>query len=653
MPDHLPDPWREALLETSLDCVIIMDAAGRLVDFNEGTATTFGLDRDQTIGRLLGDVFVPPELRERHRAGMARYLATGESDIVGTRVEVPALHASGRRIPIELAIVRLRDTDPPLFVGHLRPIEARLRSERRLQVSAAVNAGLACAEDVDSAVRNTLAALGDALGWVAVQFWSANEGRSTVELRAWWDRPEPAVDASALRSTRTFAEGVGLPGTVLATREAVWIEDVAASSNFPRVAAATALGIRTAIGLPIDVRGRVVAVIEAFGPEYEARDEELLRLLAALGSQLGHFIEETSARTALAQSEARYHEVLASLQDGFSVLDADLRYLYANRQAAEWARLAPDEIMGRFLWDVFPSICATPFVDAIRRSQAERRPVTVEGFHVDLDRWMEARIYPHSEGTALFVRDISKRKRGEAERAELLAREREANRVKDEFLAVVSHELRTPLSPIIGWARLLQERPASPEQTRIALQSIERNALLEAQLVEDLLDVSRIMAGKLTIAPVPTDVAAAILAALDTGRGPAAAKTLQLSAAAPSTLPPVFADPKRLQQILSNLVSNAIKFTPDGGTIAIVPREAGDQVEIVVRDSGMGIDPAFLPHVFDRFRQADSRTTSASGGLGLGLSIVRDLVAAHGGSVVVTSDGLGHGTTVTVRLPKA
>jgi signal transduction histidine kinase len=292
--------------------------------------------------------------------------------------------------------------------------------------------------------------------------------------------------------------------------------------------------LRTGMALPVHVGGRVVAVIEAFSQEQEARDEELLRLLAALGSQLGLFIEESGIR---------------------------------------------------------------------------------------------------------------------AERDAMLVREQEANRLKDEFLAMVSHELRTPLSPIVGWARMLLAAPSTPPAMRVGLQSIERNAVLQSHLVEDLLDVSSIMAGKLKIAPAATASAAAILASVETIRAAAAAKGVQLAVDAGEGLRPVFADPRRLQQIISNVLSNAVKFTPEGGTVTVTAREASGMLEVVVKDSGMGIDPAFLPRVFDRFRQADGRSTRSAGGLGLGLSIVKDLVTAHGGFVQVDSEGAGRGTTVTIRLP--
>jgi PAS domain S-box-containing protein len=648
---RLTDPMRRALLESSLDSVILMDAEGRIVDFNRGTSETFGVNREETIGRLVAEVFLPPELRGGHAAGLARYLATGETRMLGTRIEVPALHASGHRIPVELSVVRLTGIDPPLFVGHLHTIDARLRSDRRLEISAAIHAVFARAVDVDAAVRNTLNALGETLGCLTVQFWSPNEAGSALELRASWEQSPVTMDLSMLRATATLESGVELPGTVLATAQPLWIENLETAPAGPRLAAIKAISARSAIGLPIDVRGRVVGVIEAFWIVQQSADEELLSLLAALGSQLGHLIEETAVRGELARSEARYGQVLASIQDAFTVLDDDYRYLYANERAGQWARCAPSEMVGKFIWDVYPSIRSTPLFDAIRRSRVDRRPITLETLHTDLDLWIEARIYPHPEGTAVFIADISARRHAELERADLLAREQEANRVKDEFLAVVSHELRTPLSPILGWTRMLRQNLLPPEQMRQALDSIERNALLQSHLVEDLLDVSRIVAGKLVITPRPTDAAAAIRAAIDTVRGQADEKQQQLSLDTPLTLPEVFVDPERLQQILTNVLSNAIKFTPEAGLISIDAAAAGDQLEIVVRDTGMGISPGFLPFVFDRFRQADSIETRNSGGLGLGLTIVRDLLAAHGGGIVVTSAGEDRGTAVTIRLP--
>ncbi len=226
-----------------------------------------------------------------------------------------------------------------------------------------------------------------------------------------------------------------------------------------------------------------------------------------------------------------------------------------------------------------------------------------------------------------------------------------ANRLKDEFLATLSHELRTPLNVILGWTRMLLADHLSPSARLHALRLIDRNAQAQAQLVNDLVDMSRMTTGKLKLELEPLPAAPALEAALESVRPAAQAKNLTLRTAWHSLSASVVADPTRLQQVLWNLLSNAVKFTPDGGTISVSAVEAKGRVRIEVTDTGIGIDPAFLPHVFDRFRQADSGTTRSQGGLGLGLAIVRDLVRLHGGDVDVHSDGIGHGSTFSVTLP--
>lgn len=226
-----------------------------------------------------------------------------------------------------------------------------------------------------------------------------------------------------------------------------------------------------------------------------------------------------------------------------------------------------------------------------------------------------------------------------------------ANRAKDEFLAVVSHELRTPLSPVLAWARMLRSGQLNPERTARALEVIERNVKSQAQLIEDLLDVSRIITGKLLLDVHPLDVASVVEAAVESVRPTAEIKGVRLQVSIEPRGMRIAGDAERLKQVLWNLLSNAIKFTPSSGRIQVRARQVDSEAEISVRDSGKGIDPSFLPFVFDRFRQADSTSTRAHGGLGLGLSIVRHLVELHGGRVRAESAGEGMGATFTVDLP--
>ncbi|MCU1384547.1 MAG: multi-sensor hybrid histidine kinase [Acidobacteria bacterium] len=237
------------------------------------------------------------------------------------------------------------------------------------------------------------------------------------------------------------------------------------------------------------------------------------------------------------------------------------------------------------------------------------------------------------------------------ERAELLRREQAANQMKDEFLMTVSHELRTPLTAIYGWARMLVTGQIREDQKRRAIETIERNAQAQTQLVNDLLDVSRAMSGKVRLDVQPVDLSHVVLAAIDSMQPAADAKGIRLQASLDPTAGPVSADRDRMLQVVWNLLSNAIKFTPRDGHVNVVLASRADQVELVVSDTGSGIAPDFLPHVFERFRQADAGTTRQYGGLGLGLAIVRHLVELHGGSVTVDSDGPGRGTTFRVAIP--
>jgi signal transduction histidine kinase/ActR/RegA family two-component response regulator len=226
-----------------------------------------------------------------------------------------------------------------------------------------------------------------------------------------------------------------------------------------------------------------------------------------------------------------------------------------------------------------------------------------------------------------------------------------ANRAKDEFLAIVSHELRTPLTPIVAWTRLLKGGGLDEATSRRALDVIERNARAQTQLVEDLLDVSRIVTGKVEIDVQVVDLRRLIEAAVDATRPAADAKGIRVQTTLEARAGAVSGDPHRLQQVFWNLLSNAIKFTPRGGHVHVEMRRAAAHVEIAVSDTGLGIKPEFLPFVFDRFRQADSSSTRPYGGLGIGLAIVRQIVELHGGRVRVASSGEGQGSTFTVELP--
>jgi PAS domain S-box-containing protein len=261
-------------------------------------------------------------------------------------------------------------------------------------------------------------------------------------------------------------------------------------------------------------------------------------------------------------------------------------------------------------------------------------------------------------GASKVARDITERKRAEEERERLASLERsarrsaeEANRLKDDFLATVSHELRNPLNSIVGWAGLLSSGKLNEQTSARAIDAIMRAAQAQDQIISDLLDVSRIISGRLRLDIRPMQLIEVLESAIETLRPAAEAKQIRLQPLLDPAASPMAGDPDRLRQVFWNLLSNAMKFTPKDGRIQIISQRVDSHIEIIVSDTGTGIEPQLLPYVFDRFRQGDSGTNRQNSGLGLGLAIVRSLVELHGGTVSAASHGPGQGASFTIKLP--
>jgi PAS domain S-box-containing protein len=395
--------------------------------------------------------------------------------------------------------------------------------------------------------------------------------------------------------------------------------------------------------------------LEAGADAYLTEPLEPTVLVATVNALLRMRRAEDRARVAGGELEATF----AAISEGVCLLDAHGIVRNCNTALAALAARRPPEIVGQ-RWD---HLVAGWLGDEIA-GLPER--ATEERVQADVpvgDRWLQVAVDPVARngartGTVCTVSDITERKRAEEINAAILARERlarseaeAANRSKDEFLAILSHELRTPLTAILGWVRTLRLRPPDPVALAHGLEVIERNTRMQAQLIEDLLDVSRIITGKLSLERRPVMVAAVVDAALESVRGAADAHGVSLGLAVEEPGLRVDGDAARLQQVFVNLLSNGVKFTPSGGQVDVSVCRQGAEVLVTVRDTGRGISPDFLPYVFDRFRQADGGITRTKGGLGLGLAIVRHLVELHGGTVTVDSAGENRGATFGVRLP--
>ncbi len=334
---------------------------------------------------------------------------------------------------------------------------------------------------------------------------------------------------------------------------------------------------------------------------------------------------------------------------------------YYNQRWYEYTGTAPEQMMGWGWRDVHDPVMVDAVAARWQRALATGSPVEMEFQLRGADgvfRWFLTRVRPLRDAEGAIVRWFGTNTNID-ERVHLLASEKAAredaersSRAKDEFLAIVSHELRNPLNAMLGWTRLLRSGSLPAERQGRALETIERNAVDQAQLIEDLLDVSRIVSGKLPLEVQNVTLARVVEAAVDSARPAIEAKSLRISVVLDDH-GVVAGDPARIQQIVWNLLTNATKFTPRGGSIRVVLRRDTSHLELTVSDSGQGIEPAFLPHVFERFKQADASTTKKHGGLGLGLAITKSLVEMHGGTITVESEGPARGATFVVRLPVA
>jgi len=400
-------------------------------------------------------------------------------------------------------------------------------------------------------------------------------------------------------------------------------------------------------------------------------EEQLLRSVAEQNAQSIN-LARRRAEEALRKQSDWLRVTLSSIGDAVISTDVEGHVTFMNRVAESLTGWGEAEAMGHSLTDIFqilneesrqpvenPALRALSSVTIVGLAN-HTILIAKDGTEWPIDDTAAPIRNEQGEvlGAVLVFRDISERKRMESEREQLLLTAQsaqkeaeQANRLKDEFLATASHELRTPLTAVVGWSRMLRSGKLDAENSARALEAIERNATLQTKLIDDLLDVSRIITGKLILDRRAIEMAHVLSDAVNTVRPAADAKHITIVTSFDAETGPVLGDANRLLQVVWNLLSNAVKFTPKNGRIEVRLQRVNSQAEISVRDSGEGISSEFLPYVFDRFRQGDGKTTRLHSGLGLGLAIVRQLVELHGGTVSAHSDGPGLGATFKLRLP--
>jgi PAS domain S-box-containing protein len=520
-----------AILESALDCIITMDRSGLVREFNPAAERLFGYRRADVVGRELAELIIPPPLRERHRKGLAHYLATGEGPVLGRRIEIEAVRADGAEILVELAITAFRIGGEPVFTAYLRDITERVRTERRRTAQYTVASLLAGSQSIMEAgpqIIQTVAASGS---WVFGAIWLRSEADAALRCAATWHGEGSTLHTfdEVTRAT-TLAGSIGLPGTVLDARAPRWVPDVQLEANFLRTAAARAANLRGAFAFPLCAEGTVNGVLELFSESIVRPDDDLLQLVEALGTQIGLFIHRRNIE----------------------------RELQRQKEAAE-----------------------------------------------------------------------------------------AANAAKDRFLANLSHELRTPLTPVLIWAGGMVDQPDLPPDVAEGLQMVCRNVELEARLIDDLLDLTRITRGKLQLQLRNADAHELLRHTINIVRSDIDARKLTLDVRLDAARHEVAVDSPRVQQVFWNVLRNAAKVTPSHGVVSVVTSNPKpDVIAIAISDTGVGIASENLEKIFNAFEQVGERQE----GLGLGLAISKAVVDMHGGTIRAESGGAGKGATFIIEL---
>ncbi len=646
------DPLWRALLDTALDCIISMDHTGRVVDLNRAAEDTFGWPRHAAIGRELAELIIPQRLRAAHEAGLQRYLDTGIGPVLGSRIEVSALHADGHEFAVELAISRLPTPDPPVFVAYLRDISERVHVERLRTLRAEAMQAMVRAESMDAAADGVLQAFCSLLGWELGFVWQ-RDGASLRCTNSYVATPGTAphfVDASlAMR----LPPGNGLPGLVWECGAAIWRRDVSVAENFPRAPMAQHDGVHAGVACPVTVDREVVGAVEFYSEHIRELDADLVETLSIVSVQLGQVWQRQRTEAALRNSEGQLRLLANTIPQLAWMADADGNIFWYNQRWYHYTGTTPETMQG-WGWqavhdpDVLPLVIerwttalrdGTPFemVFPLLAADGSFRPflTRVEPLRDD-------------DGGILYWfgtnTDISTIRQME----DAL---READRRKDEFLAMLAHELRNPLAPIctaLGILNLPESDSAMRERSR---QIIGRQVEHLVRLVDDLLDVSRFIGGKVTLRPEATDLERVVSRAIETALPTLKARGHTFDVKLPSKPVMLEVDSVRIAQAISNLLTNAARYTEPGGEVILEAGVTAHAAEVRVRDTGIGIDASMLDNVFEMFVQAAHDDSTPHGGLGIGLTLARQLVRLHGGDITVTSAGPGQGSEFVLTLP--
>ncbi len=642
----------------------VLSDRDRWLDANERLCEFLGYSREELLALGRADTTHPSDL-EAEGAELAR---TRKGETGSTQLEERYRLKNGGSLWVSVTAARTPSdgTRPAALLLIVQDLTGRRESQRGLSVQHLVSQIIAQSKIPAETLPTVLAEVGQALRWSYATYWELDQGAGTLRPLHTWITPDRSFVEFDRKTRRiVFGRGEGFPGRVLDTGHPTWETDLATPAVYPRSAEASAEGLHSAFGIPVRTADRFFGVLEFFAEDVLPPDQALLNAAQGVGYQLGEFLERSRAMAAEHESEVRKASILDTALD--SIVTSDQRGTITEFNAAAEAAFGyrKEDVIGRQMVDLI----IPPQYRAAHLKGMERYLATGEA-HV-LGRRFEITAL-RSDGTEFpvelaivrvpipgpafftaYIRDLTERKRLEAEQARLLKESEQANRAKSEFLATMSHELRTPLNAISGYTELLKMGLRGPvTEGQIAdLDRINRSQSHLLGIINDILQFAKLEAGQLEMKVEIFAVAQALDVTEELVRPQLERKGISYMHLRGDESVKVRADRDRFHQIILNLLSNAVKFTPQGGRITVGWRIEAHRVLIDVTDTGSGIAADQFQRIFDPFVQVQAGTTRTSEGVGLGLPISRDMARQMGGDISVRSE-LGKGSTFTLTLPQ-
>lgn len=675
----------QSILDTAYDAFIAMDSHGLVTDWNKQAEVTFGWSKQEAIGKTLDQTIIPAQYKEAHSAGLKRFIQTGENHIIGKRLELPALKKDGKEVLIELTVSAVQQGKEYVFGAFLKDISSRKELEQYREVQLDVTRILAESISTQEVFARSIHTLCEGLNWKWGAFWRYDPKDEKLFLAHQYlaNSKELSDFENKSRSLR-YAKGEGLPGRAWEKMKPFWTNDFSINPAYPRSSIAKQLGLHKGIAFPVIAGEQFLGVLEFLNDNFYESDSKLADMMMDTVARLGFFILKKEAEEQLRQSEERFSILVEGIKDYAIIsLDKDGYVTSWNRGAQQIVGYQTNEIIGHHFSKLYP---AHAIENHFPEKELEIAQTTGrfedEGWRIKKDGtkfWANVIINPIYDrigqlvGFSKVTRDMTERKIAEQKLSQLneelearvlertkalqqaLAAAEEASHAKSSFLANMSHEIRTPLGVVLGYSELLMDSKINPSDKENFMTTIKRNGEILSNVINDILDLSKVEIGKLEIEKMETPLSDILIDITSLLELKAKEKSIQLSVSFKDSIPKkIKTDPLRLRQILINIIGNAIKFTEHGSVevklMMIKTESASPKLAFVIKDTGQGISADQEKKLFQPFSQADISTRRRFGGTGLGLILSRHLAELLGGNVVLTESSLGKGSTFTITI---